>query len=273
LRATGAWNTPPASWVAGPRRSHPGRIRLVCFPCAGGGASSYYSWSAALAPDIDVCAIQLPGREARVSEQPFTRLDALLERLTAALVPHLDGPFALFGHSMGALLAYETARQLRRSHGLTAVHVFASGRRAPGLPPSEPPVHAWPDRDLLRHLGDLNGIPDEIFRDRAFMNEMLPVFRADLTLCETYQYRQDLPLTCDLTVLGGDSDPHVPAADLEAWHTETTGRCQVMVLPGDHFFIRTASRAVLDVVTGALRPYGQGARAAYRPRADLQDRV
>jgi surfactin synthase thioesterase subunit len=204
----------------------------------------------------------MPGREARISEKPFNDLNALLAAVSEQLLSFLDVPFALFGHSMGALVAFELARQLRRAYGITAARLIVSGRRAPRLAPSEPPAHTLAEPDLIAYLRELDGIPEEIFRDAAFMNVMLPVLRADFAVCEKYSYRQDHPLFCGLTVFGGRDDPHVPPADLEDWRMETAAECEVRLFQGGHFFIRTAAAEVLEAVSNAVQPAWSVARGS-----------
>ncbi len=160
------------------------RLYMLCFPYAGAGASVFREWALDLPSSVDVRAIQIPGRENRWSETPFTSMSSLVKSLSAALDPLLDLPFVLFGHSMGALVSFEFARQLRRETNKTPVHLFISGARAPQIPDPDPPIHQLPDLAFIGELQRLNGIPESVLQDGELMRLVLPTLRADLTLCE-----------------------------------------------------------------------------------------
>ncbi len=164
------------------------RLRLFCFPYAGGAASLYRTWPQHLPPTIELCAVQLPGRENRIRESPYTNLVDLVAALLPNLLPVLDKPFALFGHSMGALIAYEVARQLQQ-HRQIPTHLLVSGRRAPVLPEPEALPHTLPsDEAFLRELHRrYHNIPTVLFEETELRALFVPLLRADLTLVETYQ--------------------------------------------------------------------------------------
>jgi medium-chain acyl-[acyl-carrier-protein] hydrolase len=205
-----------------------------------------------LPEEIEVCAIQLPGREQRIGEEPFTSTVQAAEALALALPPYFDEPFAFFGHSMGAGIAYETALAVRRRQGLTPACLMASGRRAPHLPARKPPVHRLPDHLLIEELRRLNGTPPEVLEDQELMELMLPVLRGDFRLAEDYQASSTVLLQCPVTAFGGDRDPDVPIADLVAWETVCGGMFRLHVLPGDHFFINHQAPKVLELVRAEL---------------------
>src|ERR1051326_4461621 len=215
------------------------RLRVFCFPYAGGGASIYATWLQALPPEIAVCPVQLPGRGSRIRERPFNQLVELLPALVPALQPLMNVPFAFFGHSMGALIGFELARELRRRNLPGPVHLFVSGHRAPQLPDPDPPMHDMPDAELIKELVRLNGTPKEILENQQLMELLLPLLRADTSLCETYAYTPDPPLNCPISVFGGSADAKVTRSDLEGWKTETTQGCIIRMFPGDHFFIHS----------------------------------
>jgi surfactin synthase thioesterase subunit len=235
-------------------RPAPGtRLRLFCFPYAGGGTGAFRGWTGAFPPAVEVCPVYLPGRERRFREPVHTRMEALVEELRQALRPHLDIPFALFGHSMGAAVAFELARAMERD-GTPPAHLFVSGRRAPGRPPEREQIHALPDAEFVERVRALEGTPDEVMADPEMMELLLPVLRGDFQLSETYRYREGPPLSCPLTALGGTGDAHVSRDDLLAWRDQTQGFFRLRTFPGGHFFVHTHQADVIqEVADGLLR--------------------
>lgn len=231
--------------------SKPGRLRLFCFPYAGSGASVYRSWPAALAPEIEVVPVQLPGREERMLQAPYSRLTPLIGWLAEQLGPRLDVPYALFGHSMGALISFELARHLR-AHGRGPLHLFVSGRRAPQLPVSDRTISHLPAAAFAQALQQLGGTPDEVLANAELMQLLLPTMRADFTLCETYLYQPGEPLDCSISAFGGEQDPSVSRAALAAWRTQTGAEFRLRMLQGDHFFLRGAQAQLLAAIVEDL---------------------
>jgi medium-chain acyl-[acyl-carrier-protein] hydrolase len=240
-----------SAWVKVSRPRPAARLRLVCLPFAGGGASRFRPWPAYLPDDVEVLPIQIPGREDRFLEPAIDSMDPLAGRLVEELSGYLDRPFAFFGHSMGALVAFELARRLRPM-GREPVHLLAAGYRAPHLPRNQPDRHALADREFLAAVRDLNGIPLELLEDADFMDLVLPTLRSDFKLVERYVYRDQAPLSCPLSVFGGLRDSEVTHDDLAAWSRHTTGHFQVHMLPGDHFFLDSARTALLRLVRAKL---------------------
>jgi medium-chain acyl-[acyl-carrier-protein] hydrolase len=239
-------------WVVRHKPHREARLRLFCFPYAGGSASIYRTWPKDLPPDIEVCAVQLPGRGGRLLETPFTDLSALIEALAEALLPQLETPFAFFGHSMGALIAFELARHLRQRHGLQPVHLFVSGFRAAQLPDPDELTYNLPEAEFLAAVRRLNGTPEAILQNDELLSLMLPVVRADVTICETYAYQDDAPLDCPLTSFGGRSDSIVSPEELMGWIVQTSGDYDVQMFDGDHFYINSARPQLLRAVSAAL---------------------
>lgn len=248
--------TLPDPWIVRPRPNPRARLRLFCFPFAGGGASSYRGWPAHLPADIEVAAIQLPGREERLREPAFTSASELCARLVAVLAPYLDRPFALFGHSMGALLAFELTRVLRTIGRTAPVHLFVSAHCGPRKAHCLPPVIGMPDRELVRLIRRLGGTRDEVLEDGDVMRLMLPLLRADLTVCETYSYVAAEPLACPISAFGGILDQVVRRADVLAWGAETHGGFQARMFPGGHFFLDDVKPRLLQAITGDLAAHG-----------------
>jgi medium-chain acyl-[acyl-carrier-protein] hydrolase len=239
-------------WVSRPRARPQARLRLFCFPYAGGGALIYRPWASSLPPEIEVRAIQLPGRETRLAEPPFTRLAPLLAALTQALEPHLNAPFAFFGHSLGALICFELARNLRRLGLPGPAHLCVSGRVAPQLPLRRPPIHTLPDPEFIEQLRRLNGTPDEVMRNKELRALILPLLRADFALHETYSYTPEPPLECPISAFGGQDDDRAPQEYLAAWQLQTRSGWALQMFPGDHFYLRSGQTALLQALCGDL---------------------
>ena len=244
---------PVGRWVLPPRSEPPAALRLFCLPYAGGGASVFRDWPKLLPSQIAVYPVQLPGREAHVREKPFSQAGPLAQALAEHLQPYLDVPFALFGHSMGAVVAFELARQLRRHYRLTPTYLIVAGRRAPQLPNRETPIYQLPDAAFLEEVQRrYNAIPDVVRANPELLALFLPGLRGDFTLLDTYACTPEEPLACPVAALGGEKDPDVTADDLQAWRTQTSGPFTWNMLPGGHFFVNTARDQVVRVVTEAL---------------------
>ena len=246
----------PDSWIIRSRPNSIAGFRLYCFPYAGGGASAYTTWPNDLTTEVEVCSVQIPGRESRLSEAPFTRLSLLVMALAEALSPQLKKPFAFFGHSMGALVCFELARELRRCKRPMPDHLFISGHRAPHLPDPSHPIHTLPEKELVQELDQLHGTPEVILQHTELMQLILPVLRSDLEMCETYVYTCQPPLECPISVYGGLQDPRVSREELVAWHTQTSGAFRIQMFPGDHFFIHNCRRSLLRAVLQQLLDKG-----------------
>jgi len=209
----------------------------------------FFRWSDDLSADVELCCIQLPGRESRMREPLIDRLEDVVERLSYYLLPLLDVPFAFFGHSMGSLISFETARYLRRNHDRNLMHLFVSAHQACHLRTRFPPIHGLADADLVREIAlRYRGIPAVILRDAEFLGAWLPVFRADLTILESYVYQEDDPLACPLSAFGGSLDPVVAQEELAAWREQTCNTFRLRTLAGDHFYFRTARGALVRAI-------------------------
>ena len=242
-------------WFKFPRQNRQGKIRLFCFPYAGAGSRVFSSWPDTLPREIEVCPVNLPGREARLREPPITDMDRLVRSVVRALLPYVDKPFALFGHSMGALVGFETARHLRREYGLSPAHLFVSGHVAPIYLEMVPRRHTLPEPQFSDELRYLNGTPREVLNNPELMELILPILRADFELCETYKYESEPPLDCPLSVYGGLQDEFAECEHLEGWRHETTGPFAIHLLRGDHFFLHTAESLLLGLLGQELRKH------------------
>lgn len=228
------------------------RFRLFCFPYAGAGASVFHSWLENPLPEVEICPIQLPGRENRLGEPPFTQLKPLIQTLAIHLLPSLDIPFGFFGHSMGALLSFELARELRRQNWPCPVHLFVSGYRAPQLPDLEPPIHRLPDAKFKEALRRLKGTPDAVLQNPELMELFLPALRADFAVLETYLYAAQEPLNCPISVFGGLQDSKASQEQLAAWHDQTRSEFTLQMLPGNHFFLDELRQILVQAILSKL---------------------
>jgi medium-chain acyl-[acyl-carrier-protein] hydrolase len=240
------------SWIAGRKPNPQARLRLFCFPYAGGSASMFRIWSNALPADVEACPIQLPGRSTRLMERPFTDLSSLIQVLAQALSSLLDKPFAIFGHSLGALVGFELTRQLRRQYGVSPARLFISAGCAPQIPRRGSPIHTLPAKEFLAEVRRLNGIPKEVVEHDELMEIVIPLLRADFALYEAYVYSAEPPLNCPISAFGGLQDRKVTHRDLEAWRDQTTGAFSLRMLPGDHFFLNTTQPLLLQMLSQEL---------------------
>lgn len=240
-------------WGVRWRPAAPDALSLLCLPHAGGGAVAYRSWAAALGPEVEVVCVRLPGRESRLREDPYTAVDDLVPALVEGLEPWLHGRHAWFGHSMGALLAFEACRELRRRRMPSPERLFVSARQAPHLPSRETAVHDAPDTALLAHLDALNGTSGELLHSNRAVSVLMPMLRADFAVSETYHWAPEPPLDCPVSVYGGADDPVVNDEELQAWQRHTTADCTVRTFPGAHFYLHEDFAPVASAIGADLR--------------------
>jgi medium-chain acyl-[acyl-carrier-protein] hydrolase len=241
-------------WFIFPNSALQAKLRLFCFPYAGGGASAFRSWPDHLPDQVGVCAVQLPGRENRLTDPPFTRLEPLVRDLVEVLPPYLDLPFALFGYSLGAAIAFELARQLCQKHGLTPLSLFVSARVAPHLPdPESPPVHRLSDAALIDRLRRYNATPEHILQNDELMGLILPTLRADFEINETYICTPGEPLSCPIYTFTGSKDETLTHSQVAAWREQTSDLFVLRTLPDGHFFIHDTRELFLQILANDLQ--------------------
>jgi medium-chain acyl-[acyl-carrier-protein] hydrolase len=239
-------------WFVAERSLPQPKMRLICCPYAGGNSRVFAGWQAQFGSDIEVLAIETPGRGRRFKEEPVADLRELTQQLCEASKPLLDRPFVLFGHSNGALLAYELARAIRQRYLLSPQALFLSGKRAPQLLYSEAQLHTLPDGEFVAALQRYNGTPREVLENPELLNVFLPVLRADFALSETYRFTPGEPITAPVYLFGGARDPVVPEQDLLGWGDLCEGEVYYRRFAGDHFFIHSHRDQLIALIKEAL---------------------
>ncbi|HYP25227.1 MAG TPA: thioesterase II family protein [Blastocatellia bacterium] len=242
-------------WVVIPKPNPSASVRLFCFPYAGGTAAGFRKWPAGLPNSVEVWSVQYPGRGSRIRESPFTRIAPLVDAAAEALMPYMDSPFAFFGHSMGAVVAFELSRILRRELSRTPLHLFVSGRRAPQVVDDTDEIYKLPDDEFVEELRRLNGTPAEVLEHKELMQLMLPLLRADFEAIGTYEYREEPPLACPISAFGGLEDQDVSRDNLAAWRSQTTSSFSVRMMPGDHFFLHSGEPLLLGALAQELAKF------------------
>jgi len=230
-------------------------LRLFCFHHAGTGASMFRTWEDILPDDIAVYPIQLPGRETRLKEPLVRHAKQLVEEMVENLAPYLHQPFAFFGHSMGALLCFEFTRELRRRNLPLPLHLFVSAQQAPQLPVKRPFMHKLTDTQLVRTLLYIDETQREIMMDESLQALLLPIIRADFSVCETYICQEEAALPFPITAFGGQQDLRVTCDELEDWGLQTESAFNLHLLPGGHFYLQQNPKMLLRSIEKEIRQH------------------
>ncbi len=242
-------------WIQRYRPSNDPILRLFCFPYAGVGAAVYRLWPASLPTRVEMCAVQLPGHETRLREVPLRDIASMVEGAVEALLPYTDRPYALFGHSMGGVLAYETSRHLAQRSQRAPSHLFISGRRSPATVERDPPIDHLSDREFALEINRrYGGIPAEVLDDAEVLALLLPALRADLGALDCYRPPSSSPLPWPLTVYGGIDDLRATREQLDAWRLQAAGAFRLRMFPGAHFYLASQREALLADVSSVLNP-------------------
>lgn len=241
-----------SQWLPARRTNPNARVRLLCVPYAGGNESAYRRWQQKLPESIEVLPLQLPGRGSRIKEPPYSELRPLVHAAAEALASEVEMPFAFFGHSMGGLIAFELARELRKRHGIQPAHLFISAKCSPRQRPEDPAVGQLSDAALIEVLERYEGTPRDLLNDAELMKLVLPVIRADMALCDSHVYEPGASLECPITVFGGLDDHVCSRACLESWQEHTKGPFTLRMLPGGHFYINNWATPVFEVIRQEL---------------------
>jgi medium-chain acyl-[acyl-carrier-protein] hydrolase len=240
------------SCVIYPKPNPQSRLRLFCFPYAGGTAAVFRNWPRYLPSEIEVCAIQYPGRGSRLAEPLSEDVVDVMNRIYEDLQPFFQKPFAFFGHSMGALVSYEFARRLQREKQARPFELFVSGCTGPHVRSIDEPTYNLPEPEFIAELRRLQGTPAEVLENAELMQLMMPIIRADFKASQTYKYNPGPPLECPIRAFGGLKDEMAPREKVEAWSEHTTGSFRAQMLPGDHFFLNSSQSLLTRIVAQEL---------------------
>jgi medium-chain acyl-[acyl-carrier-protein] hydrolase len=227
-------------------------VRVFCFPYAGGGASIFAHWSEHLPEEIEINAIQLPGHETRVGDAPHTELSSLLDEVVRAVYPYFSKPFALFGHSMGALISFELARRIRREFAIQPAWLFLSGLRALQIPNPDQPLHSLNRVDFLQQLQSRYGMPANLVQHSELLDLFMPLLQANFQMCETYVYHPEPPFDCPISAFGGREDQRISPLDLAPWQAHTTKPLRLRILEGNHYFFEHFWSEIVSFVSRDL---------------------
>lgn len=239
-------------WFSRLRPNPQAKLRLFCFPYAGGGPALFRDWEQDLPGDVEVCSVQLPGRGSRFKEKPYSHMPSLISEVAQAIRPYLDLPFSFFGHSLGAFISFELAHRLKMEFARQPEHLFVSACRGPHVPRTLPNIHHLPDEQFITELRALNGTPREVLEDPDLMQLMMGTLRADFALAEGYECSATVPLSCPITAFAGLEDTLAPKGHLEEWQIHTTGSFDLWLLPGDHFFLHNSDPMLLQILRREL---------------------
>jgi medium-chain acyl-[acyl-carrier-protein] hydrolase len=247
------------SWFHVPRPVARPRVRLFCFAHAGGSAATFHRWPASLDEDVEVLGTELPGRGSRLREPVYRRMSELVAALVAAVEPRLDVPYALFGHSLGAAVAFELVRALRRAGAPLPAHLVVSARSAPQLPRTLPPLHGLPQAEFFRALSARYGVANGALGNAEMAALLYPPLQADMEIFETWAYQAEAPLATLITACVGSRDPTVTRDGIEAWREQTSAGITCHLLDGDHFYLLADPRPLLGIVRSRLSSVSRGA--------------
>lgn len=232
-------------WFAGRSPSPTAHFRVFCFPYAGLGTSVFRRWTGALGDGVDFCPVQLPGRESRMREEPFRRMDVLIDAAEDALEPYLDVPFAIFGHSLGALIAFELARRFG-AHPMLR-RLFVSARRAPHLNDPSPDIAHLPDQEFIDEVQRrYGGIPAAVLQCQDLLDLLLRHLRADFELLETFEFCGGSPLPCPISIFGGRRDTTIAEPELRAWQVHTAAGVRLRMFDDGHLYLQEQRDALIE---------------------------
>lgn len=248
----GEGGRPEALWLRHVAPATDPAVRLLCFAHAGAGASSFNGWARRLPAEVGLVKVQLPGREDNRKRPPFTQMEDLIPALFTQVESLLDRPLAIYGHSMGALVAFEVTRALRRRGKDLPLALFVSGRRAPHKPLRRVLLHRLPESELVAHLRKMGGTSHALLTKPKWRQRFLPTMRADLQLSDIYNYREEAPLSCPLYAFLGEDDNEMHREDWEAWSEQAGGEFARGLLPGGHIFSQEVQAILVDKITIVL---------------------
>lgn len=236
-------------WFIIPKPNVNADLRLICFPYAGGNASTYMSWVQSLPANVELVIVQAPGRGMRMCEPAFTDMQDLVSDLMKSMPKVLNKPYILFGHSLGSRIAFELMSQLKTFSYALPQHFIASGSRGPHIKSNKKPIFHLDEPEFIAELKKLSGTPVDVLENKELMELFLPLLRADFEIADKYCYAATADFNCPISVLGGEDDIEISLLQLESWGELFTSKPEVYLLPGNHFFIDSNKDLVLQKVT------------------------
>jgi medium-chain acyl-[acyl-carrier-protein] hydrolase len=228
------------------------RLRLFCFPYAGGCAGVFQQWARSMPPGVELCSVQLPGRANRIKEPPLRDIPSIVSAIAQEIAVWLDQPAVFFGHSLGALIGFELARYLQMRQGAAPLELLVSGCRAPQIPGPLRKLHDLPDSEFMSALRNLGGTPEQILNEPRLIAFIAPYLRADLQAFETYDYVPGSQLACPISAFAGLNDPRAIVSDVWGWRNQTSSNFSLKTFPGDHFFLHASEEVFLTALRDAL---------------------
>ena len=246
-------NTIVSPWFAPYNQPIKNRARIFAFPYSCAGASVYHQWVGHFSQhEIDFIGVQLPGRENRRCDEPLSNLPVLIDNLLSAIMPYIHQPFVFFGHSLGALVAFELARALRKKGMTLPVHLFASAFHPPSLPNPNKVLHQLKRNEFIDGIRAYGNTPEAILSNTLLMDMLLPMLRADFTLYETYCYKEEPALSCPITVFKGSQDSFAKPNDMHHWRQQTQAHYEEVEYKGHHFFLDEHKYAISQRLISAF---------------------
>lgn len=236
------------SWYLEYKKNPQAAIRLFCFHHSGGGASAFYPWVEHLSSNIEMIAIQLPGRENRFTEPMNNNLSDIVAKLTEGFRIYKDKPFFVFGHSLGALISFEFTKSIHQLYSLYPRHMVISATKAPHLPFRMKYLSHLGDKALKEELKIYNGIDERILSNDELLDLFLPIIKSDFSIYESYNFLESKPIPCDILALSGAQDQTVTQEEILGWSTYTAGKFEHLFFPGKHFFIKDNQKEILEII-------------------------
>lgn len=229
------------------------KIKLFCIPYAGGSAAVYSRWKKLVNPLIELKQVELPGRGSRMNESLIDNIPDIVRNIFKEIKDQIKPPYALFGHSMGALITYELCKKIKQEGYPSPVHIFFSGKQGPQIKLKGLNCYNLPEDEFIKHILNYNGTNEAVFKNKELASLFIPILRADFKMVETYKFdRTDDYLECDVSVFSGTDDRAVSWEDLSGWQEVTKSNCRFYPFKGGHFFINEHTEEVVDQINNVL---------------------
>lgn len=245
-------NNDASRWFLRPQNSNNAKLRLFCFPYAGGSPHIFSPWSKLLPSDIELCPVLMPGRGSRISEEPIREISRAVSVLADKIADLSDLPFAFFGHSLGATIAFELVNYLEKEKGISPVYLFVSGRSAPQTLQKSAKTYHLSDEEFVESVKQLGGTPQGLLENQELLELILPTLKADFQMVQNYSYTPDEPIKCPVFAFGGTADNFIARENIEAWGDLTEKEFAACFLEGDHFFVNRQGKAITEIIVEKL---------------------